>query len=105
MLRRLPILAPLFVALLATVAGCAATTDGGDDATTDIARLSEGDATVNVDALNLREQPNTSSRVLAVMPNGARVHVKGDGQQDGFVPVTYGEQEGWAWAEYLTPSQ
>lgn len=104
MLRQLPILAPLFVALLGALSGCAAHAGEDDDASSSESHLSEGDATVNVDALNLREAPNTGSRVLAVMPNGARVHVKGDGQEGGFVPVRYGDLEGWAWTEYLTPA-
>jgi beta-lactamase class A len=102
MLRRLPmLLVPILVASSASLAGCA--TANEDATATSEARLSEGDATVNVDGLNLRAEPSTASAVITVMPNGARVHVRGDGQ-DGFVPVTFGDAQGWAWGEYLTPA-
>ena len=95
----------LLVSLLALastpfVAGCAAETT--EPSATSESRLAEGDAMVNVDALNLRAGPSTNDAVLAVMPNGARVRVKG-GSVSGFAPVAYEGQEGWAWAEYLTP--
>ena len=97
---RLSLLAPIVGSLLVSVAGCAA--PAGDDVGTSEARFSEGEAEVNTDGLNLREGPSTGTRVLAVMARGARVLVRGEGQ-DGFVPVTFGDAQGWAWSEYLTP--
>jgi beta-lactamase class A len=37
------------------------------------------------------------------MPNGSRVHIRGEDQQNGFVPVTFAGIDGWAYAEYLEP--
>jgi beta-lactamase class A len=102
MFPRVSLLAPVLVAIVLSGAACAAPAD--DATATSEALLSEGEAAVNVDALNLREAPSTDSRILVVMRQGARVHVKGEGR-DGFVPVTYGDADGWAWAEYLTPVQ
>lgn len=99
MRRRLRLLVPL-LALLAppSAAGCAAPTE--EPSATETAKLSEGDAVVNVDGLNLRAGPGTDTAVILVMSRGARVRVRGDGQ-NGFVPVTYGDRSGWAFAEYL----
>lgn len=88
------------VAIATLLAGCAAPEEEATG--TSEARLGQGAALVNVDALNLRDGPSTTARVLAVMPKGTRVQVKGEAQDD-FVPVRYGELEGWAFGEYLTP--
>lgn len=81
------------------VAGCTAETT--EEAATSESRLSEGDAVVNVDVLNLRAGPSTNDAILAEMQKGERVRVKGP-TVSGFAPVTYGATTGWAWAEYLT---
>lgn len=103
MLRRCSssfLVSSLAVASASLALGCAA--DAREDAATSESRLAEGDAIVNVDALNLRAGPSTNDAVLAVMQNGERVRVKGE-SVNGFTPVAYGEKDGWAWAEYLTP--
>ena len=65
--------------------------DGGDG----------GDETMKVsENLNLRDGPSTSDTVLVVMPAGATVTVTGDAV-NGFLPVTYKNREGWAFAQYL----
>lgn len=51
--------------------------------------------------LNLRSGANLSAAVLVVMPAGATVTVTG-AAQNGFTPVTYGGQSGWAYTSYLT---
>ena len=51
-------------------------------------------------ALNLREEPNTSSRILALMPKGTRLG-RGDQVVNGFVAVTYNGIFGWAHTDYL----
>ena len=51
-------------------------------------------------ALNLRAQPSTSARILAVMPAGATITVTGAASA-GFLPVIYAGMSGWAAAEYI----
>jgi uncharacterized protein YraI len=51
-------------------------------------------------ALNLREEPNTKSNVLAVMPKGSRAF-RGDEIANGFLGVTYNGMFGWAHMDYL----
>jgi uncharacterized protein YgiM (DUF1202 family) len=51
-------------------------------------------------ALNLREEPNTSSRVLALMPRGATAF-RGDVIANGFLGITYNGIFGWAHMDYL----
>lgn len=51
-------------------------------------------------ALNLREMPNTSSKVLKVMPQGAKVTAMAQ-SENGFRSVVYGEIRGWAHEDYL----
>jgi uncharacterized protein YgiM (DUF1202 family) len=63
---------------------------------------SSGTTAIVVDgALNLRSGPSTSDSVVAVMPDGAEVTVTG-AAQNGFYPVTYGNQSGWAFGEFLS---
>ena len=60
-----------------------------------------GMATVTAwSGLKLREQPHTGSRTLTTMPMGASVTVLG-AQQNGFLPVAYGDMQGYASADYL----
>ncbi|MEJ7763227.1 MAG: SH3 domain-containing protein [Thermomicrobiales bacterium] len=51
-------------------------------------------------ALNQREQPNLSARVLMVMPEGAEIRL-GDQFSNGFRSVTYQGTSGWASTEYI----
>jgi len=96
MMRRLLLLVAL------SAAGCAAEKD--EPVGSSEARLAEGWATVNVDALNLRAGPSTNDTILAVMRNGERVRIDGE-SVNGFAPVAYGDQNGWAWDEYLSPAR
>src|SRR5699024_4226316 len=50
---------------------------------------------------NLRSGPNTSSAVLAVIPNGASVALTGQ-STNGFRSVSYAGRTGWAFEAYLT---
>ena len=58
-----------------------------------------GTATVT-SSLNLRAGPSTADAILAVMPPGATVAITG-AAQNGFYPVTYAGQSGWAAGAYL----
>ncbi len=53
------------------------------------------------DRLNLRSGPNTTSAVLAVIPNGASVELTGQ-SSNGFRSVSYAGRKGWAFEAYLT---
>ena len=55
--------------------------------------------TVNA-PLNLREASNKSSKILTVMPAGARVSI--DGEENGFYKVKYNEFEGFAMTQFIT---
>ena len=56
-------------------------------------------ATVTVN-LNMRQQPNTSSKVMSVIPAGSQVQVW-DQFDNGFRTVTYNGKTGWAYEAYL----
>ena len=58
-----------------------------------------GTATVT-SALNLRAGAGTSYAVLAVMPTGTTVTVRG-AAQDGFLPIRFGSVDGWASISFL----
>lgn len=60
-----------------------------------------GTATVTGGALNLRAGPSTSDAVIIVMPTRATVEITGD-PRNGFYPVTYRGQHGWAHGSYLS---
>jgi uncharacterized protein YraI len=60
-----------------------------------------GSTLFTLSALNLREQPNTSSDVLLVMPEGATVTAHAD-IENGFITVTYNGITGWAYMDYLS---
>ncbi len=51
-------------------------------------------------ALNLREQPSLSARVLLVMPAGVTVQI-GDQVSNGFRLISYNGNTGWAYEAYL----
>ena len=69
-------------------------------AATDAGPAVAGSPAVTTDAVNLRAGPSTSDAVLLVMPAGAAVVTTG-APQNGFYPVTYNGQFGWASGEYL----
>ncbi len=60
-----------------------------------------GGSAVTTTNLNLRAGPSTSDAVIVVMPAGATVEITGD-PRNGFYPVTYRGQSGWAYGSYLT---
>jgi uncharacterized protein YraI len=60
-----------------------------------------GTAMVIDGALNLRSGPGTNFSVLTVMPDSAEVSLLGE-QQNGFYPVRFNGQDGWAFGEYLS---
>jgi uncharacterized protein YraI len=60
-----------------------------------------GSTLVTTSALNLREQPSTSSDILLVMPEGAKVTAHAD-TKNGFLTVTYNGVTGWAYMEFLS---
>jgi len=53
------------------------------------------------DGLMLRREPSSSSEATLVLPYGAGVMVTGE-EMDGFVPVTYGSNTGYAAIRYLS---
>ena len=59
----------------------------------------EGTVRVNYGTLNLRERPESSARILANMPNGAKVTVYGEWQ--GWYTVHYEGLVGYAAAAYI----
>jgi uncharacterized protein YraI len=50
--------------------------------------------------LNLRAGPSTDDDILLVMPAGDNVAIRGV-EENGFVPVRYNGQDGWAYSQYL----
>lgn len=54
--------------------------------------------------LNLRSSPSMTGTILTVMPNSTSVQITGE-VQNGWYPVTYNGQTGWASATYLTAPQ
>jgi bifunctional autolysin len=59
-----------------------------------------GGYVVTTTALNLRAEANFSSRVLTVMPKGAKA-LRGDVIANDFLNVTYNGKSGWAHRDYL----
>lgn len=57
-------------------------------------------AVTGCEALNLRELPDLSARVLAALPRGAGVYAE-EGPVDGWLFVRTGRLEGWMMAKYL----
>jgi beta-lactamase class A len=89
----------LALACAPLVSACASEEEEGVSSSE--AALQEGDeAVVDTDALNLRAGPSTDDAILAVMPSGARVRVRG-AAEGTFTPVTFGEIQGWAATRYL----
>ena len=54
--------------------------------------------------LNLRSSPSMSGSILTVMPNSSSIQLTGEAQ-NGWYPVSYNGQTGWASAQYLTTPQ
>ncbi len=59
-----------------------------------------GSATTTSD-LNLRSGPSTGNSVIVVIPYGATVDLLGD-PQSGFYPVSYQNNKGWSYGDYLS---
>jgi uncharacterized protein YraI len=54
--------------------------------------------------LNLRDEPSANGEVLAVMPAGSTVEVEAGAEPENeYLPVTFEDQEGWAFIAYLVP--
>lgn len=65
------------------------------------AAIADDEAIVAADGgLNLRAAPSLDAEVLALMPNGSQVTVRGS-QTDSWYPVTFGGVNGWAATPYL----
>lgn len=101
MLRRLlPVVAAvLAVACAPFVSGCSAAEER-DDVGSSEANLSEGEAIVNTDVLNLRAGPSTDHEILAQMPEGSRVRITGEAV-NGFSPLVFNGTSGWAATRYM----
>ncbi len=67
-------------------------TGAGPDSTSGTAMT-----TANV---NMREMPSTESKVLLVIPTGAKVPLTGN-MSNGFASVTYNGKQGWVHKDYL----
>lgn len=102
MLRPLRSIVPCVVALACSPLVSACANEQEEEAVSSSeSPLQEGDeAVVDTDALNLRAGPSADHEILAVMPNGARVRVRGPAEGT-FTPVTFGETQGWAATRYL----
>jgi zinc D-Ala-D-Ala carboxypeptidase len=61
--------------------------------------LADPTATVLED-LNLRDGPSANDSILDVIPAGAKVTLTGNGR-NGFVSVSYGGTDGWAYGAYV----
>lgn len=55
------------------------------------------------DAVNLRSEPNTECAVVTVLEKGTQVRMIGE--EDGWVMVSYNNQEGYIRADLLTEEQ
>ena len=55
------------------------------------------------DGVNLRSEPNTDSAVVTVLGVGTQVRLIGE--EDGWVKVSFNDQEGYIRADFLTTEQ
>ena len=55
------------------------------------------------DGVNLRSEPNTDSAVVTVLGVGTQVRMIGE--EDGWVKVSFNDQEGYIRADFLTSEQ
>ena len=53
--------------------------------------------------LNLRAKPNTTAKVLLVMPKGSKITLNAQ-ESNGFYSVNYKGTNGWAYATYIVPA-
>ncbi|MFT8396555.1 SH3 domain-containing protein [Propionibacterium sp.] len=51
--------------------------------------------------VNIRQDPNTNSTVLAVLSAGDTVTQRGD-EQNGWLPITYNQKNAWVLAQYVS---
>ncbi len=65
-------------------------------------QISSAIATCTADTLRVREEPNTESTILALMPNGEEVEVLED--QGDWIKVSVDNEEGYVKADYVTVS-
>jgi uncharacterized protein YraI len=73
---------------------------GADDGTVDVGDTATGAARTTA-SLNLRGGPGLGFPVVALMPSGTFVELRGDAQ-NGFYPLSFNGTLGWASADYLT---
>jgi uncharacterized protein YraI len=62
--------------------------------------IQPGQTVTTTSALNLREQPSTNSKVLLVMPQGAKAIAYAQ-SENGFRVIEYNGSAGWAYEAYL----
>ncbi len=60
-----------------------------------------GAVTETTDELNLRSGPTLNAEIINVMPPGVAVEITGE-PEDGFYPVSYQGQAGFAYGHYLS---
>jgi SH3-like domain-containing protein len=89
--------------VLRLMAGAGAAAVLGGVLTSMPASAAAGPGYVTITSLNLRSKASTSGKVLAVMPLGSFVKEL-DGQKNGFLKVEYQGIVGWAYMDYLAPS-
>ena len=80
--------------------GAAAAVAVGGVALASEASARSGGALRTTTALNFRAEPNTKSKVLAVLSKGTVVGYLGE-IKNGFIAVSYNNQSGWAHENYL----
>lgn len=59
---------------------------------------------VNTDALNVRAAPSTDAEILDVFSGGTVVSILGE-TRGGFLPVAYGGDRAWVFAEYVASDE
>jgi surface antigen/uncharacterized protein YraI len=52
--------------------------------------------------INLRKAPRISAQIIMVIPEGAKVRVRGR-PSNGYYPIGFAGQRGWGYGEYLEP--
>lgn len=71
----------------------------GSGATAPRAAIAAGTA-ATIDAVNLRSGPSVDDAVIDVMPGGSTVTITGD-PENGYYPVSYNGEAGWAFGAFL----
>lgn len=72
----------------------------GDAAITKANEVARYTATVNTDSLRVRLEPNTTSEILATMPEGEELEIVSE--TDGWVQVNIGGEYGYVSGDYVT---